>query len=60
MTNYNSIYRSTVTSGVINREFKEDLSDNINTLSEKILRDRSFLKDKHRLNNLIETTLIKI
>lgn len=60
MSNYNSIYRSTVTSGVINREFKEDLSDNINTLSEKILRDRSFLKDKHRLNNLIETTLIKI
>ena len=60
MSNYNSIYRSTVTSGVINREFKEDLSDNINTLSEKILRDRSFLKDKLRLNNLIETTLIKI
>lgn len=60
MTNYNSIYRSTVTSGVINREFKEDLSDNINTLPEKILRDRSFLKDKLRLNNLIETTLIKI
>ena len=60
MSNYNSIYRSTVTSGGINREFKEDLSDNINTLSEKILRDRSFLKDKHRLNNLIETTLIKI
>ena len=60
MSNYNSIYRSTVTSGVIDREFKEDLSDNINTLSEKILRDRSFLKDKLRLNNLIETTLIKI
>ena len=60
MSNYNSIYRSIVTSGVIDREFKEDLSDNINTLSEKILRDRSFLKDKLRLNNLIETTLIKI
>jgi hypothetical protein len=60
MVNFNSIYIATATSGVINREFKEDLSENINTLAEKILRDRSFLKDELRLNKLIETTLIKI
>jgi hypothetical protein len=60
MVNFNSIYIATATSGVINREFKEELSENINTLAEKILRDRSYLKDELRLNKLIEDTLINI
>ena len=60
MVNFNSIYIATATSGAINREFKDELSDNINTLAEKILRDRSYLKDEVRLNKLIEKTLIEI
>lgn len=58
MVNYNSIYIATATSGVITTEFKEELSDNLNTLAEKILRDRSYLKNEEELNKLIEKILI--
>lgn len=58
MVNYNSIYIATATSGVITPEFKEELSDNLNTLAEKILRDRSYLADEAKLNKLIEEILI--
>lgn len=59
MYNFKSIYIATATSGVITSEFKEELADNLNTLAEKILRDRSFLSDEIRLNTLIEEILIK-
>lgn len=58
MMNYNSIYIATATSGVITPEFKEELSDNLNTLAEKILRDRTYLENEERLNKLIEQVLI--
>ena len=58
MVNYNSIYIATATSGVITSEFKEEVSDNLNTLAEKILRDRTYLNDENKLNKLIEDILI--
>jgi hypothetical protein len=60
MVNYNSIYIATATSGVITPEFKEQLSDNLSTLAEKVLRDRTYLSDEIRLNKLIEKTLINV
>ena len=60
MMNFKSIYIATATSGVITSEFKEDLSDKLNTLAEKILRDRSYMADEERLNKLIEKTLIGV
>ena len=60
MYNFKSIYIATATSGVITTEFKEELANNLNTLAEKILRDRSFLSNEIRLNALIEEILIKV
>ena len=57
--NYKSIYIATATSGVINSGFKDKLLDNINTLAEVILRDRSCLSDEEKLNKIIHKTLIK-
>jgi len=59
MYNFKSIYIATATSGVITSEFKEELADNLNSLAEKILRDRTYLSDEIRLNSLIEEILIK-
>ena len=56
--NFKSIYIATATSGIINSEFKEELLDDINTLAEKVLMDRSFLSEEKRLNELIITTFI--
>jgi hypothetical protein len=56
---FKSIYIATATSGVVNSEFKEELSENLNELAEIILRDRTYLKDEIRLNELIEETLVK-
>ncbi|MFY9241452.1 MAG: cell envelope biogenesis protein OmpA [Polaribacter sp.] len=58
MQNFKSIYIATATSGALNREFKDILSENLNTLAEKILRDRTYLTDEIRLNMLIEKILI--
>jgi len=57
--NFKSIYIAIATSGVITEEHKEELSDNINSLAEIILRDRSFLSDEERLNGLLFDELIK-
>ncbi|WP_166381875.1 MULTISPECIES: cell envelope biogenesis protein OmpA [unclassified Polaribacter] len=57
--NFKTIYIAIATSGVITEEHAEELSDNINNLSEIILRDRSYLSDEERLNDLILNELIK-
>tara|TARA_R110001592_G_scaffold61101_3_gene186035 strand:+ start:298 stop:1107 length:810 start_codon:yes stop_codon:yes gene_type:complete len=57
--NFKTIYIATATSGVINPDFEEELLDNINNLAEVILRDRSYLADEEKLNNIIKKTLIK-
>jgi hypothetical protein len=57
--NFKSIYIATATSGVINTEFKEELLEGINNLAEIILRDRSYLSDEKKLNEIIKKTLIK-
>ncbi|WP_298778058.1 cell envelope biogenesis protein OmpA [uncultured Polaribacter sp.] len=57
--NFKSIYIATATSGVVNTEFKEELTENLNNLAEVILRDRTYLKDEIKLNVLIEEVLIK-
>lgn len=56
--NFKSIYIAIATSGVINNEFKEKLSDNINNLAEVILRDRTYLSDEIKLNKIIQEKLI--
>ena len=60
MVNYKSIYIATATSGVITSEFKEQLSENLETLAEKILRDRTYLSNEEKLNKLIEDILINV
>ena len=57
--NFKTIYIATATSGVISRDFKEELYDYTNTLAERILMDRSFLEDEERLNALILETVLK-
>ena len=57
--NYKTIYIAIATSGVLTTEFKDQLSDNINNLSEVILRNRSYLSDEVKLNELITQYLIK-
>ncbi len=57
--NFKSIYIATATSGVIGSEFKEELFEDINNLAEIILRDRSYLSDEEKLNEIIKKTLIK-
>ncbi|MFD2528761.1 cell envelope biogenesis protein OmpA [Polaribacter marinaquae] len=56
--NFKTIYIAIATSGVINNEFRENLSDNVNNLAEIILRDRDYLSDEVKLNVLIERHLI--
>ena len=56
--NFKTIYIAIATSGVLNVEFKENLSDNVNNLAEIILRDRKYLTDEVKLNVLIERHLI--
>jgi hypothetical protein len=57
--NFKTIYIATATSGVIHRDFKEELYEYTNTLAERILMDRSFLVDEERLNTLIFEIYIK-
>ena len=57
--NFKSIYIATATSGIINSEFKEKILEDINTLAERVLMDRSFLSDEEKLNELIFETFIK-
>jgi len=57
--NFKTIYIATATSGVISSEFKEELLEDINNLAEIILRDRSYLSDEERLNEIIKKTFIK-
>lgn len=57
--NFKSIYIAIAASGVLNPEFKEELSDNIISLAEIILRDRSYLSDETKLNKLIQEKLIE-
>jgi hypothetical protein len=57
--NFKSIYIATATSGVIGFEFKEELLESINNLAEIILRDRSYLSDEEKLNQIIKKTFIK-
>ncbi|WP_088322946.1 cell envelope biogenesis protein OmpA [Polaribacter tangerinus] len=56
--NFQSIYIAIATSGVLNIDFKEELTDNVNDLAEIILRDRSFLSDEDKLGKLIQKHLI--
>lgn len=56
--NFKSIYIATATSGILNSEFKEELLDDINTLAERVLMDRSFLSDENQLNTLIQSIFI--
>lgn len=56
--NFKSIYIATATSGVINNDFKEKLIDDLNSIAEIILRDRSYLKEEDKLNLLLKNTLI--
>lgn len=57
--NFKSIYIASATSGVINNEFKEKLTDDLNSIAEIILRDRSYLKEEEKLNLLLKNTLTK-
>lgn len=57
--NFKTIYIATATSGVLTVEHRENLSENINNLAEIILRDRSYLSEENRLNNLIVKELIE-
>jgi len=59
MYNFKSIYIAIAVSGVFHAEFKEQLSEDINTLAEVILRDRSYLEDRDRLEKLIDKIVIK-
>ena len=59
LKNFKTIFIVVATSGVLNIEFKELLADNINNLAEVILRDRSFLSDEDKLNQLIVKHLIE-
>ncbi|TVZ57082.1 hypothetical protein OD91_2388 [Lutibacter sp. Hel_I_33_5] len=56
--NFKSIYIAIASSGILTPGFKNKLSDDINSLAEIILRDRSFLSDETKLNSLIEESLI--
>ncbi|UAM99754.1 cell envelope biogenesis protein OmpA [Polaribacter litorisediminis] len=58
--NFKTIYIATAASGAINRDFKEGLQDDVNSLAEIILRDRSYLTDEERLNTMIKKYIIKI
>lgn len=57
--NFKTIYIAIATSGVLNSDFKDKLSDNVNNLAEVVLRNRSFLNDEEKLNSLIITHLIQ-
>ncbi len=57
--NFKTIYIAIAASGVLSPEFKDELQDDINSLAEIILRDRSYLSDEERLNKLIAEILIK-
>ncbi|PQJ73473.1 cell envelope biogenesis protein OmpA [Polaribacter butkevichii] len=57
--NFKTIYIAIATSGVLTQEHTDELSDNINNFTEIILRDRSYLADEERLNQLIFNELIK-
>ena len=57
--NFTSIYIATATSGAINTEFKENLMDDLNSIAEIILRDRTYLKEKEKLNLLLKNTFTK-
>jgi hypothetical protein len=57
MMNFKSIYIATATSGVLTPKFKDELSDSVTTLADKILRDRVYLADEEKLNKLIEEVL---
>ena len=57
--NFKTIYIATATSGVLNPDFKDELLENINNLAEIILRDRAYLSDEERLNEIIEETFFK-
>ena len=56
--NFKTIYIAIATSGILNVDFKDKLSDNVNNLAEIILRDRAYLSDEVKLNVLIERYLI--
>jgi len=45
MMNFKSIYIATATSGVLTANFEDELTDSINALADKILRDRVYLLD---------------
>ena len=57
--NYKTIYIAIATSGVLTEEIRELLSEDISNLAEIILRDRSFLSEENRLNDLIIKELIE-
>ncbi len=57
--NYKTIFIAIATSGALNLDFKEKLSNNIENLSEVILRDRSYLSNEKKLNSLIIKYLIE-
>ena len=57
--NYKTIYIAIATSGVLTEEIREVLSEDISNLSEIILRDRSYLSEEDRLNELIIKELIE-
>ncbi|MCI2227866.1 cell envelope biogenesis protein OmpA [Polaribacter sp. MSW13] len=59
LKNFKTIYIAIATSGVLNSGFKDELSDHINNIAEIILRDRSYLAEEEKLNDLIKRHLIQ-
>lgn len=57
--NFKTIYIAVATSGALNLEFKENLSDNITNLAEVILKNRACLEDEVEINKMIVTHLLK-
>ncbi|QTD38061.1 cell envelope biogenesis protein OmpA [Polaribacter batillariae] len=56
--NFKSIYIAIATSGVLNADFRDKITDNVNDLAEIILRNREYLSNEVKLNVLIERYLI--
>ncbi|WP_299063320.1 cell envelope biogenesis protein OmpA [uncultured Polaribacter sp.] len=57
--NFKTIYIAIATTGVLTQEIKEKLSDDISNLAEIILRDRTYLSEEYRLNEIIIRELIE-
>ncbi|WP_139958245.1 cell envelope biogenesis protein OmpA [Flavicella sediminum] len=57
--NFKTIYIAVATSGVLNMDFKSELSDKIIDIAEIILKDRSYLNDEPKMNALLLKHLIE-